>query len=76
MRISDLIEDRALEEGPMWDKVKGFFKGKPKDTTAVKSSPFDSIPRRDAKNMLGKIINGKPLESNEIRLLNQVYNKL
>ena len=79
MRIRDLTEENVLDEGPIWDKVKGFFKGKPKtqatQATAA-SSPFDSIPPREVKAILGAILNGKALDTNQKFKLQQIYKQL
>jgi len=76
MRIRDLTEENVLDEGPIWDKVKGFFKGKPKTAPTASLSPVDSIPPRELKAILGAILNGKALDTNQKFKLQQIYKQL
>lgn len=39
-------------------------------------SPFDIIPKKDAKFILQNIIEGKPLDANQMALIKKVYNQL
>jgi hypothetical protein len=44
--------------------------------SADSESPFDTIPDKDAKYILANIINGKPLDQNQMAMVKKVYNKL
>jgi hypothetical protein len=46
------------------------------EPAAQKTSPFSIIPTRDAKFILQNIINGKPLDANQMSLIKKVYSKL
>lgn len=51
-------------------------KAAPKPAAPAAKSPFDIIPKRDAKLILQNMINGKPLDANQIALIKKVYNQL
>ena len=78
MKLRELISEAgflsAFKQGYQ-DQQAGRAASKP-TSAAQKSSPFDIIPARDAKIILQNIINGKPLDANQMALIKKVYSKL
>ena len=76
------LKEFIVDEGFFSDFKKGFqstanapsTKSKPEVQT--KASPFDIIPKNEAKNILANIINGKSLDQRQMSLIKSVYNKI
>jgi hypothetical protein len=72
---------KELNEGVISSFKKGWNAAAPKgasapSTTNKKSSPFDMLSPRDAKDILYNVINGNKLDSGHLYKLQQIYNKL
>lgn len=78
MKLRELI----LEAGFLSAFKQGYAdqqagnKAAPKTAAPAAKSPFDIIPRRDAKLILQNVINGKPLDANQMAMIKKVYNQL
>ena len=71
MRIRDLTEER-LDEGPVWDKVKGVAK----KIFSPSDKPATRLPRNDLKPILAKVINGEQLDRIDLAQLKSIYKTL
>jgi hypothetical protein len=80
MKLRELINEAgflsSFKQGYQ-DQQAGRLSTKSQPAPAAQSSsPFDIITARDAKFILQNIINGKPLDANQMALIKKVYSKL
>jgi hypothetical protein len=80
MRIRDLSEagySDAFEKGAA-NPVLSWNPSTPasRNKKSPAASPFDSLSSSDAKRILGAILNGKPLDTNQKFKLQQIYKQL
>lgn len=76
MRIQDLTEGFAsgFEKG-YGSPLLGKSRSEKKAASAARS-PFDSLDKKEFKNIIYKVLNGQALDDREVRHLKKLYNQL